>query len=150
MRQRIQNAMKAAMRSGDSQRLSTLRLILAAIKDREIAARSSESADGVSDAEIAAILSKMVRQRQESARLYEEAGRLELAEQERAEIATIEEFLPRQLSEEEMRAAITRAIEETGARSVRDMGKVMGVLRTRYAGQMDFGKAGEQVKAALG
>lgn len=150
MRDRIQKAMKGAMRAKDQQRLSTLRLVQAAIKDRDIAARGAEGSELVADSEILAILGKMIKQRQESARLYEEGGRLELAAQELAEISVIEEFLPRQLNEAEMRAAIDQAMVDTQASSIRDMGKVMGVLKTRYAGQMDFGKAGAAVKAALG
>ncbi|MEL6235236.1 MAG: GatB/YqeY domain-containing protein [Pseudomonadota bacterium] len=150
MRDRIQKAMKDALLAKDRARLSTIRLIQAAIKDRDIAARGAEGSGTVSDAEILAILGKMIKQRQESARLYEEGGRLELAEREVMEIAVIEEFLPRQLDPREIEAAVARAVAETEASSIRDMGKVMGVLKTRYAGQMDFAKAGAAVKAALG
>ncbi len=150
MRERITSAMKAAMKEKDATRLSTLRLISAAIKDRDIALRSEGREDGVSDAEIMAILSKMIRQRQESAATYEQAGRLELAEKERAEIGVIEEFLPRQLSEGEIEQAVARAIAETGAASIRDMGRVMGALKAKYAGRMDFARAGAAVKKALG
>ena len=150
MRERITSAMKAAMKEKDATRLSTLRLISAAIKDRDIALRGEGREDGVSDAEIMAILSKMIRQRQESAATYEQAGRLELAEKERAEIGVIEEFLPRQLSEGEIEQAVARAIAETGAASIRDMGRVMGALKEKYAGRMDFARAGAAVKKALG
>jgi len=150
MRDRITAELKQAMRAKDSARLSTLRLISAAIKDKDIAARSAGNEAGVSDAEILAILAKMIRQREESATTYEQAGRLELAEKERAEIGVIEEFLPRQLDEGEIAEAVRAAIAEVGASSIRDMGRVMGVLKGRYAGQMDFGKAGAAVKAALG
>ncbi|MXQ06710.1 GatB/YqeY domain-containing protein [Alphaproteobacteria bacterium GH1-50] len=152
LRDRIGEALKSAMRDKDAKRLSTLRLINAAIKDRDIAKRA-EGGDGgeagVSDGEILQILGKMVKQRQESARAYEEGGRLELAEAERNEISVIEEFLPRQLSEEETDKAVAAAIDEAGATSIRDMGKVMGVLKGRYTGQMDFGKVGPMVKAQL-
>ena len=150
LRDRIGAGLKEAMRDKDATRLSTLRLISAAVKDQDIAARSRGEADGVGDAEVLAILGKMVKQRQESARAYEEAGRLELAEKEQAEIAVIEDFLPRQLDAEEVEAAIEAAIAETGADSMRDMGRVMGVLKARHAGQMDFGAVGPAVKARLG
>ncbi|RMF40618.1 MAG: GatB/YqeY domain-containing protein [Alphaproteobacteria bacterium] len=150
MREKLQKAMKEAMLAGNRHRLSTIRLIQAAIKDRDIAARGEEGSEGVSDAEILAILDKMIRQRRDSIRLYEEAGRLELAEQEREEIAIIEEFMPRRLSDDETRKAVEEAIGEVKAHSIRDMGKVMGVLKSRYRGQMDFSKAGAAVKQALG
>lgn len=149
LRERLQQAMKDALRAREPARLSTLRLINAAIKDRDIAARV-DGADGmVSDAEITAILGRMVRQRVESARAYDEGGRLELAEKERAEIVVIEEFLPRQLSADEITAAIAEAIAEAGATSIRDMGKVMAVLKGRYTGQMDFGAVGPIVRDRL-
>lgn len=153
MKARVSAALKDAMRARDTVRLSTLRLISAAIKDRDIAARAEAGAEtdvaGVSDAEVLQILGRMVKQRQESVRAYEEGGRLELAEQERAEIAVIEEFLPRKLDEAEVEAAIGTAISETGAEGIRDMGRVMGALKARYTGQMDFGTVGPQVKARL-
>ncbi|EAQ04997.1 GatB/YqeY domain protein [Pseudooceanicola batsensis HTCC2597] len=138
------------MKDRDTEKLSTLRLINAAIKDRDISARGEGREDGVDEAEVLAILGKMVKQRQESARAYEEGGRIDLAEQERTEIGYIEEFLPRQLSDEEVAKAVDAAIAETGASSIRDMGKVMGALKARYTGQMDFGAAGPMVKARLG
>lgn len=150
MRDRIAAALKDAMRSKDAARLSTLRLINAAIKDKDIALRGEGGEATVGDAEVLAILARMVKQRQESARAYEEGGRLELAEKELEEIKVIEEFLPRQLSDDEVGAAIDAAIAEVGANSIRDMGKVMGVLKAKYAGQMDFGAAGPMVKARLG
>ena len=152
LRGQISQALKSAMKEKDAERLSTLRLINAAIKDRDIARRAEAGSDdeGVGDGDILTILGRMVKQRQESARAYEEGGRLELAEKERAEIGIIETFLPRQLSEEETAAAIDRVIAETGASTIRDMGKVMGELKSRYTGQMDFGKAGPLVKARLG
>ncbi|MDG4649332.1 GatB/YqeY domain-containing protein [Roseibacterium sp. SDUM158017] len=150
LRDRIGAGLKEAMREKDATKLSTLRLISAAVKDQDIAARSKGEGGGVGDAEVLAILGKMVKQRQESARAYEEGGRLELAEKERAEISVIEDYLPRQLSDEEVAAAIDGAIAETGATGLRDMGRVMGVLKTKFAGQMDFGAVGPAVKARLG
>ena len=151
MRTRIDSALKDAMRAKEADRLSTLRLINAAIKDREIAVRGSgEGEAGVSDAEVLAILGKMVKQRQESARAYEEGGRLELAEKELGEVRVIEEFLPRQLDEDETATAIAGAISRVGASSIRDMGKVMAELKTRHAGQMDFGRVGPMVRDRLG
>ena len=150
LKARIAEELKAAMKEKAVDRLSALRLLNAAIKDREIALRGEGAESGVTEAEVLAILGKMVKQRQESARAYEEGGRLELAEKERAEIAVIEEFLPRQLSEEEIAAAIDDAIAETGATSIRDMGRVMGALKARYTGQMDFGAVGPLVKDKLG
>lgn len=152
MRERVNDALKQAMRDKATMRLSTLRLICAAIKDQEIAARST-SGDGTSgeirDADILAILSKMTKQRQESARAYDEGGRLDLAERERQEIGIIEEFLPKQLNDDEVSAAVRKAVESTGAHSIRDMGKVMAELKGRYTGQMDFGKVGPLVKDRL-
>ena len=150
LRERISAGLKASMKNKEAERTSTLRLINAAIKDKDIALRGEGRSDGVSEAEILAILGKMVKQRIESARTYEEAGRLELAERERDEIKVIEEFLPKQLSEDEVSAAIDAAIADTGAESIRDMGKVMGALKSKYTGQIDFGKAGGMVKAKLG
>ena len=149
LRDQLQTALKDAMKAKAAERLSTLRLINAAIKDREIALRGDAGAAEVGDAEILGILGKMVKQRQESARAYEEGGRLELAEKELAEVKVIEEFLPRQLSGDEVAAAISAAIAESGASSIRDMGKVMAVLKGRYTGQMDFGAVGPRVKDLL-
>ncbi|WP_438991084.1 GatB/YqeY domain-containing protein [Lentibacter sp.] len=149
MRNEISAALKQAMKDKNTDRLSTLRLISAAIKDRDIAARSDGNDASVSDEEVLAILVKMVKQRQESARVYEEGNRLDLSERELAEIIIIEEFLPRQLGEEKTNAVIAQAIAETGAESIRDMGKVMGILKSKYTGQIDFGAAGAKVKAAL-
>lgn len=153
LRERINTALKTAMRERDTLRLSTLRLINAAIKDRDIAKRGEggDGADqGVGNDEVLQILGKMVKQRHESVRAYEEGGRLELAEQERNEISVIEDFLPKKLDEDETNAAVDAAIAETGASSIRDMGKVMGVLKSKYTGQMDFGAVGPMVKARLG
>ncbi|MCU0911490.1 MAG: GatB/YqeY domain-containing protein [Rhodobacteraceae bacterium] len=149
LKARISDALKTAMKEKAADRLSTLRLINAAIKDREIALRGEGAEGGLGEAEVLAILGKMVKQRQESARAYEEGGRVELAEKERAEIAVIEEYLPRQLDEREIAEAVDAAIAETGASSIRDMGRVMGVLKARHTGQMDFGAVGPLVKARL-
>ncbi|MFZ1727028.1 MAG: GatB/YqeY domain-containing protein [Albidovulum sp.] len=150
MRDRITAALKDAMKSRDAERLSTLRLINAAIKDRDIALRGEGGDTTVGDAEVLTILGRMVKQRHESARAYEEGGRLELAEKELAEVKVIEEYLPRQLSADEVDAAIAEAIAEVGASSIRDMGKVMGALKARFTGQMDFGSVGPMVKDRLG
>lgn len=150
LRERIAASLRTAMKTQDAARLSTLRLINAAIKDRDIAARGEGNEAGVGEAEILAILGRMVKQRQESARAYEEGGRIDLAEKERAEIGVIEEFLPRPLSEAEVAAAVEAAIAETGATSIRDMGRVMAALKARHAGQMDFAAVGPMVKARLG
>lgn len=149
LRERISSELKAAMKAKEATKLATLRLINAAIKDREIAARGEAGATELTDADLVAVLTRMVKQRRDSARAYEEAARLDLAEKEMAEIDVIETFLPRQLSEEEMAQAVEATIKELGASSVRDIGAVMGALKTRYAGQMDFGKAGALVKARL-
>ncbi|WP_424830918.1 GatB/YqeY domain-containing protein [Ruegeria sp.] len=151
MRSRVNAALKQAMKDKQAERLSTLRLINAAIKDRDIAARASDNEEvkGCGDAEVLEILGKMTKQRKESARAYEEGGRLDLAEREMREVEVIEEFLPKQLDEDEVAKAIQTAITSTGAGSIRDMGKVMGELKTRYTGQMDFGKVGPMVKDHL-
>ncbi len=150
MRTRLSVALKESMKARDAERLSTLRLINAAIKDRDIARRGDGHEDGVSDTDILGILGKMVKQRHESARAYEEGGRLELAEKELNEIKVIEEFLPRQLSEDETSAAIDAAIAKAGAASIRDMGKVIGLLKAQFTGQLDFAKVGAMVKDRLG
>jgi uncharacterized protein YqeY len=150
LRDRLQAALKDAMRSREADRLSTLRLINAAIKDREIALRGAPGEGEVGDSEILGILGKLVKQRQESARAFEEGGRLELAEKELAEVRVIEEFLPRQLSPEEIQTAIAAAIAEVGATGIRDMGRVVAALKARYTGQMDFGTVGPMVKDRLG
>lgn len=151
LRTQLTDALKNAMRNKEADRLPTLRLINAAIKDRDIAQRGTDAAEaGVSDTDVLGILGKMVKQRQESARAYEEGARLELAEKERAEISVIEDFLPKQLSEEDAVKAVQGAIAKVGAESIRDMGKVMGELKSKYIGQMDFGKVGPMVKDQLG
>ena len=149
LRSRINTAMKQAMKDKSAERLSTIRLINAAIKDRDIAARTEGKENGVGDDEVLAILAKMTKQRQESAKTYEEAGRLDLSERELAEIKVIEEFLPRQLTDSEIQSAVSEAINEVGASSIRDMGKVMAALKSKYAGQMDFGVTGALVKNDL-
>ncbi len=149
LRDKINASLKQAMKAKEADRLSTLRLINAAIKDRDIAARGDGEEGVVGNDVILAILGKMVKQRQESARAYDEGGRLELAEKERAEITVIEEFLPRQLSESETDEAVAKVIAESEATSIRDMGKVMAALKARYTGQMDFGRVGPLVRDRL-
>ena len=149
MRKRIEAALKDAILTQDPTRRATLRLINAALKDREISLRGEDGADGLEEAEILRILGKMIKQREESAKLYDESGRLELAERERAENEVIREFLPAQLSPDQVKNAIVAAIAETGADSIRDMGRVMAQIKGKYPGQMDFGKVGPQVKSAL-
>jgi len=149
LRNRISTGLKQAMKDKDSARLSTLRLINAAIKDKDIAARAEGNDEGVGNEDVLVILGKMVKQRRESARAYEEGGRLDLAEHELGEVSVIEEFLPQQLSAEDATKAIDSAIAEVGAGSIRDMGKVMGALKAKYTGQMDFAMAGPMVKDRL-
>ena len=148
MRETISAALKHATKAQDKRRISTLRLISAAIKDRDIAARTAGK-DQATDAELLELLAKMIKQREESEKIYRDAGRAELARQEAEEIAIIREFLPKQLPEADTQKAIADAIAEAGATSVRDMGKVMAALKARYAGQMDFGKVSALVKAKL-
>ncbi len=148
MRDIINEALKDAIKKRDKTRTATLRLISAAIKDRDIEGRT-KGRDGVSDEDILGILAKMIRQREESAAIYEENGRLEMAAQEREEIEIIRGFLPQQLSDDEVQAACRKAVDEVGAQGLRDMGKCMGALKERYAGQMDFAKASSLVKEML-
>jgi uncharacterized protein YqeY len=147
MRERFTAMMKESMKAGDKRRLATVRMIQAALKDRDIEARGAGKT--VSDDDILALLQKMVKSRQESLGIYEKAGREDLASQEREEIAIITEFLPQQLSDADAAAAIEAAIAETGATSMKDMGKVVASLKAKYTGQMDFAKASTLVKAAL-
>lgn len=140
-------AVKDAMKGGEKSRLSTLRMVQAKIKDADIAARPAR--EKIADAEIIDLLAKMVKQRRESITLYVQGGRQELADQEMAEIGVIEGFMPKQLGEAEITAAIAGIITETGAASVKDMGKVMAALKDKYAGQMDFTKASGMVKGLL-
>ena len=150
MRDRINSAMKQAMRDKEVLRLSTLRLVMAAIKDRDIAARVDGVDNSVSDDEILGILGKMIKQRKDSAVAYGSAGRTELAAQELSEIEIITGFLPKQLNDDEIEEVVKKVINESSASGIRDMGKVMGLLKKTYTGQMDFGKAGGVVKSLLG
>jgi len=147
MREQFTATLKSAMKAGDKRRVDTVRMITAALKDRDIEARGQGKE--VSDADILALLQKMVKSRQESMEIYDKNGRPELAQQEREEIAIIQEFLPKQMSDDEVQAAIKAAIAETGAASVKDMGKVVGALKAKYTGQMDFAKASAAVKGLL-
>jgi uncharacterized protein YqeY len=147
LRERFTQEMKDAMKSGDKPRLAAIRMIQAALKDRDIEARGQGKEIGEDD--ILALLQKMVKSRQESLAMYEQAGREDLASQERGEIAVIQTFLPIQMGEDEVKSAIAAAIAETGAASMKDMGKVVGALKAKYTGQMDFAKASALVKAAL-
>ena len=148
MRETITAALHVAVKARDTLRVSTLRLISAAIKDRDIAARTAGKGE-TSDAELLELLAKMIKQREESQTIYAVAGRTELAKQEGDEVAIIREFLPKQLSDDDMTKAINAAITESGATSIRDMGKVMAALKSAYAGQMNFGKASVLVKTKL-
>ena len=148
MRQRFTEAMKEALKGGDKRKLATVRLIQAALKDKDIEARGAGKGQSTDD-EILALLQKMIKQRQESLAIYEENNRPELAQAEREEAEIIASFLPRQLDEAETRAAVEAAIAETGAASMRDMGKVVAALRGRYAGRMDFGRASGLVREML-
>ena len=150
LRQQLNDALKAAMLSKETRTVATVRLILAALKDRDIAARPRGVADGIGDDEILQLLQSMIKQRRESIALYEQGGRQDLAGQEREEIAVIERFLPRQMSEGETAEAVAAVIAELGAGGLKDMGRVMAALKERFAGCMDFTKASAQAKAALG
>jgi uncharacterized protein len=150
LREQINTALKEAMKSGDKLKVSTFRLMNAAIKERDIQGRTAGRDAGVSDDQILEVFVKMVKQRQESLATYEQAGREDLAAQERGEIEIIQSFMPKPLSDEEMKAEIEKTIKDTGAEGMKDMGKVMGALKQRYAGRMDMGKAGAIVKSLLG
>ncbi|MEQ1615919.1 MAG: GatB/YqeY domain-containing protein [Hyphomicrobiaceae bacterium] len=147
MRDKIMQSVKDAMKGGDKARLAALRMVQAKIKDADIAARPSR--EKISEPEIIDLLAKMVKQRRESIELYKQGGRPELADAEQAEITVIEGFMPKQLGEADISAAITALIKDTGAASVKDMGKVMAALKEKYAGQMDFAKASGMVKGLL-
>lgn len=147
IRENLMADTKTAMKAKEKETLATLRLISAAIKDKDIAARTTGKELG--DTEIMALFQTMIKQRRESVKMYKDGGRPELAEKEEAEIVVIEKYLPQQLSEDEMKEAIAAAVAETGAESIKDMGKVMGVLKGKYVGQMDFGKAGALVKESF-
>ncbi len=149
MRSLLDKNLKEAIKSQEKQRLATLRLINAAIKDRDIAVRSEDNTEGVSDSEIILILSNMVKQRKQSIVQYEEGGRIELAERERQEIKIIEEFLPNQLNEQEIKEEVSKIIESKDQLNIKDIGKIMSELKTNFSGRMDFGKASEIVKALL-
>jgi hypothetical protein len=150
LRQELNQALKTAMKAREERAVSTIRLILTAIKDRDIAARPKGNQEGISDQDILGVLQTMVRQRQEAITLYEQGGRLELAQKEQDEIGIIGRFLPKQLGEDETRAAIRAVVAEVGAKTIKDMGRTMAVLRERYAGQLDFAKAGATLKELLG
>ena len=149
LRNALSESLKKAMRSQDKVAISTLRLVLAALKDRDIAARTGSETPDLGDGKILSMLETMVKQRRESIKMYEMGDRPELAEQERSEIAIIEQFLPKQLNNNEIETAVAIAIAEVGADSLKKMGKVMANLRQNYAGQMDFGKVGPMVKDRL-
>jgi uncharacterized protein YqeY len=149
MREKLMDALKVAMKARESTRISTIRMVQAAIKDLEIANRTKPNSE-TTDGDIASLLSKLVKQREESAKIYDEGGRPELATKEREEIAIVGEFMPKQLSEAEVIEIIKGIIVETGAASMKDMGKVMAALKERYPGQLDFGKASGQIKSLLG
>ncbi len=149
LRAQFNDSLKEAMKAKDARRVSTLRLILAALKDRDIASRTEDRTQGVSDEEILQLLQKMIKQRAESVTTYEGAGRVDLAEQEREEIAIIESYLPRQLSLDEVKKAASAVIAEIEAKGLKDMGRTMNELKARYAGQMDFTKASALVKELL-
>jgi uncharacterized protein len=149
MREKITEDVKTAMKAGDKDRLSTLRMMQAAIKDRDIANRGLGKGAAVED-ELLQLLTKMVKQREESAAIYDKGGRPELAAKEREEIGFIQAYMPKQLSDDETKTAIAAIIAETGAASIKDMGRVMAELRAKYSGQMDFGKASSVIKSLLG
>ena len=149
LRDQLNNAVKEAMKARDQKRLGCLRLVQSALKDRDIANRTEESHEGISDDEILSLMAKLIKSREDSIALYEKGGRPELAAAERDEIAVIREFMPKQMGEAEAKAAIAAVIAETGAASMKDMGKVMAALKERFAGQMDFSKASAAVKELL-
>jgi len=149
LRDEFSTALKQAMKAKDQRATSTIRLIMAAVKDRDIAARSDGNAEGIDDADVMRVLQTMIKQRQESIQLYEQGGRYELAEQESDEIKIIRRFLPEQMSDSEIAAAVAAVLEETGGCTLKDMGPCMAALRERYAGRMDFGKASGVLKRRL-
>jgi uncharacterized protein YqeY len=149
LREQFNEQMKEAMKAKDTRRLSTLRMVLAAIKDKDIAARTETSREGISDDDVLGLLAKMIKQREDSMTAFVVGNRPELADAEREEIEIIRSFMPKQMSPDESRAAIQTVITETGASSIKDMGKIMAALKERYAGQMDFGKASGTVKELL-
>lgn len=149
LRERLNKALKKSMLAKEQRATATLRLILAALKDRDIAARAKGRTDGIGDDEILAMLQTMIKQRRESIEMYNKGGRTELADQEAEEIAIIEDFLPEQMDDAAIEAAIRQTIDEVGASGLKEMGKVMAALREQYAGQMDFAKAGKVAKQLL-
>ncbi len=149
LRDDLSQSMKDAMRAKDKRKLSTVRLILAAIKEKDIAARGEDASDRDDDAVVVDILSKMVKQRKDSIKAYEEAGRCELAEQERDEITIIQEFLPKQMSDDEVKAACEAVVADLGAEGLKDIGRCMAAMKEKYAGQMDFAKASVTIKGLL-
>ena len=150
LRQRLSEALKEAMKARDKRAISTTRLIIAALKDRDIAARGRGQPDGIGEDDIQSLLRTMVKQRQEAIQLLEQGGRMELVEQEKEEIAVIQRFMPRQLSDDEIKAAVAGVIKELDAHSLKDIGRCMAALKERHAGEMDFGKASGMVRQALG
>jgi len=149
LRENLQNALKEAMKAHDMATVAAVRLIIAGQKEKDVEARGKGQKEA-SDADLMSMMQTMIKQRKESVEIYENAGRPELAEKEKSEIAVIEKFLPKQMSDDEIVAAIKAIVAETGAESMKDMGKVMGALRGKYAGQMDFGKASGLIKTILG
>lgn len=149
LRNQLSDALKDAMRARDQRKVSTVRMVLAKLKDSDIAARGGGNAEGIGEDEIRRMLQSMIKQRRDSIALYEQGGRPELAQQEQEEIAVIESFLPQQMGDDDVREALVAVIAETGAQGPKDMGKVMTELRARYSGQMDFGKASGLVKELL-
>ncbi|HXL99999.1 MAG TPA: GatB/YqeY domain-containing protein [Rhizomicrobium sp.] len=149
LREQFNDQMKEAMKAKDARRLSTLRMVLAAIKDKDIAARTETSREGISDDDVLGLLAKMIKQREESAAAFDTGNRPEMAKSEREEIEVIRGFMPKQMSPEESRSAVQGVIAEVGAASIKDMGKVMAALKERYAGQMDFAKASATTKELL-
>ena len=149
LREQINDSLKEAMKAKNQKRVGTLRLVNAALKDKDIAARTETSRELLGDDEILSLLAKMIKQREDSIQAYEAGNRPELAAAERDEIGVIREFMPKQMSADEMKSAIAKVIAELGAASIKDMGKVMNALKERFAGQMDFGKASGAVKEAL-
>ena len=149
LRESIKNQLVVALKEHDEAKVSILRLINAAIKDKDIAARPAGKADGISDTDILQLLQSMIKQRKESIEMYEKGGRADLVAKEQAEVNVIASFLPKQMDEDAMRTAIKAVIAQTGAASMKDMGKVMGALRAQYAGQMDFGRASALIKELL-
>jgi len=150
LRQRLNDDLKTAMKARDQAAVSTLRMVLATLKDRDIAVRPQGITDGIDEAAIIDMLQKMVKQRQESIELYKKGGRQELVDQEQGEIDIIERYMPQKLSEAAASDAIDQVIAELGATSIKDMGKVMAALKERFSGQLDFAKVGGQVKQKLG